>query len=137
MTHRPISSLALLGLCLVATIGAAPVAPKPSERNDYAKASFTAPLSEGLRHFYARDFKSAQADFNRALLVVPDNTLAISFLNAAAAQQQGELDVLTNVEEDAVSGAPKNYINHIRLAFSYPPQGAIARKTLVTSSTSP
>jgi len=119
MTHRPISSLALLGLCLVATIGAAPVAPKPSERNDYAKASFTAPLSEGLRHFYARDFKSAQADFNRALLVVPDNTLAISFLNAAAAQQQGELDVLTNVEEDAVSGAPKNYINHIRLAFSY------------------
>jgi tetratricopeptide (TPR) repeat protein len=33
---------------------------------------------------------------------VPDNTLAISFLNAAAAQQQGELDVVTNVEEDAV-----------------------------------
>ena len=89
------------------------------ERNDYANASFTAPLSAGLRHFYSRSFKEAQADFERALAVVPDNTLAISFLNAAAAQQTGELDVLTNLEEDAVSGAPKNYVNHVRLGFTY------------------
>ena len=89
------------------------------ERNDYASASFTAPLSAGLRHFYSRSFKEAQADFERALAVVPDNTLAISFLNAAAAQQTGELDVLTNLEEDAVSGAPKNYVNHVRLGFTY------------------
>jgi len=89
------------------------------ERNDYANALFTAPLSAGLKHFYARSFKEAQADFERALAVVPDNTLAISFLNAAAAQQTGELDVLTNLEEDAVSGAPKNYVNHVRLGFTY------------------
>ena len=52
-------------------------------------------------------------------MIVPDNTLAISFLNAAAAQQQGELEVLTNLEEDATTGAPKNYINHMRLGFTY------------------
>jgi Tfp pilus assembly protein PilF len=50
---------------------------------------------------------------------VPDNTLAISFLNAAAAQSTGDLDVLANVEEDATSGAPKNYLNHVRLGFTY------------------
>ncbi len=88
-------------------------------RNDYAVRAFSAPLEAGLKHFYARDFKAAQADFERALAVVPDNTLALSFLNAAAAQQTGELDVVTNVEEDAVSGAPKVYLNHVRLAFSY------------------
>jgi tetratricopeptide (TPR) repeat protein len=90
-----------------------------SERNDYANAAFTVPLSAGLKHFYAQHFKDAENDFEKALAVVPDNTLAISFLNAAAAQQSGELDVVTNVEEDAVSGAPKNYVNHVRLGFSY------------------
>ena len=88
-------------------------------RNDYANAAFNGPLSDGLRHFYAREFKEAQADFERALGVIPDNTLAISFLNASAAQQGGALDTLTNVEEDAVAGTPKNYVNHVRLAFSY------------------
>jgi Tfp pilus assembly protein PilF len=107
--------------------GAAPPAGTPAPRNDYAKPSFAAPLADGLRHFYARDFKTAESDFNRALLVVPDNTLAISFLNAAAAQQAGELDVVTNVEEDAVSGAPKNYVDHVRLAFSYMFQSASGR----------
>jgi tetratricopeptide (TPR) repeat protein len=95
-------------------------APKPTlERNDYARPDFAEPLGAGLKHFYAGNFKDAEADFARALLVVPDNTLAISFLNASAAQQQGELDVLTNIEEDAASGAPKNYVNHVRLGFSY------------------
>ncbi|MBV9102674.1 MAG: tetratricopeptide repeat protein [Candidatus Eremiobacteraeota bacterium] len=51
--------------------------------------------------------------------MIEDNTLAISFLNAAAAQQPGALDVLANVEEDAVAGAPKNYVNHVRVAFTY------------------
>jgi tetratricopeptide (TPR) repeat protein len=97
----------------------APHAEAASTRNDYANPKFTEPLSAGLRHFYARDFKAAQDDFERALIVVPDNTLAISFLNAAAAQQGDALTVLTNVEEDAVSGAPKNYVNHVRLGFSY------------------
>jgi Tfp pilus assembly protein PilF len=98
---------------------AAPVAPPTQTRNDYANAKFTTPLSAGLKHFYTRDFKSAQQDFEAALGVVPDNTLAISFLNAAAAQNGDALTVLTNVEEDAVSGAPRNYVNHVRLAFSY------------------
>jgi Tfp pilus assembly protein PilF len=102
-------------------------APAPPERNDYANPAFAAPLSSGLKHFYASDFKAAEADFQRSLTVVPDNTLAISFLNAASAQQQGELDVVTNVEEDAVSGAPKNYVNHVRLAFSYMFQSASGR----------
>ena len=88
-------------------------------RNDYADRAFSDPLNSGLKHFYAREFKAAQADFQKALTVVPDNTLAISFLNASAAQQQGELEVLTNLEEDATTGAPKNYINHTRLGFTY------------------
>ena len=111
---RPvIAALALASLILSG--GAASAA----GRNDYANAAFNGPLSDGLRHFYAREFKEAQADFERALGVIPDNTLAISFLNASAAQQGGALDTLTNVEEDAVAGTPKNYVNHVRLAFSY------------------
>jgi Tfp pilus assembly protein PilF len=111
---------ALLGAC-VALVAAAP------QRNDYANARFNGPLEDGFKAFYARDFKTAQDDFEKALAVVPDNTLAISFLNAAAAQRSGELDVLTNVEEDAASGAPKNYVNHIRLGFSYMFQSAAGR----------
>ena len=121
----------LLVLTLLVTLLPAPPAraatPKPrpasaglaKERNDYANALFTTPLASGLKRFYARSFKEAQADFERALGVVPDNTLAISFLNAAAAQQGGELDILTNIEEDAAGGAPKNYVNHVRLGFTY------------------
>ncbi len=92
---------------------------KGSDRNDYANRAFVERLDTGLKRFYARDFKKAQEALEGALTVVPDNTLAISFLNASAAQQPGALDVLTNVEEDAVSGAPKNYVNHVRLGFSY------------------
>jgi len=110
---------ALAGLAVAALGLGLAAGPAAAERNDYARDAFTAPLAEGLRHFYAREFKAAEADFERALAVVPDNTLAISFLNASAAQQQGDLDVLSNLEEDAVSGAPKNYANHVRLAFSY------------------
>jgi Tfp pilus assembly protein PilF len=116
---------ASIGLALPAH--SATPAPKPAatnaaggkERNDYADVRFTTPLSAGLKHFYAREFKTAEADFESALKVVPDNTLAISFLNAAAVQQQGELDVVTNLEEDAASGAPKNYVNRVRLGFTY------------------
>jgi Tfp pilus assembly protein PilF len=90
-----------------------------TERDDYARPAFVGALSTGLRDFYAADFAAAQSDFERALAIVPDNTLAIAFLNAAAAQRPGQLDVLTNVEEDAASGAPKNYVNRVRLGFSY------------------
>jgi Tfp pilus assembly protein PilF len=107
--------VAAFTLCGAAAHGA----PASAPRNDYANAAFSARLSSGLQHFYARDFKQAQDDFSRALSIVADNTLAISFLNAAAAQQPGGLDMLVNEEEDAVTGAPKNYVNHVRLGFSY------------------
>ncbi len=98
-------------------------APAPTvgvaRRNDYANSKFMAELNAGLKHFYAREFGPAQKAFERALEVVSDNTLAISFLNAAAAHQPGALDVVTNLEEDAVSAAPKNYVNRVRLGFSY------------------
>lgn len=93
--------------------------PAPGGRNDYANAAFLARVNSGLTHFYARDFHAAQDDFSRALAIIPDNTFAISFLNAAAAQQPGALDSLVNGEEDAIVGAPKNYVNHVRLGFSY------------------
>jgi tetratricopeptide (TPR) repeat protein len=107
---------------------AAPAVPRPAAAaSEYGNPKFTAPLEEGLKQFYSRDFKAAQAGFQEALAVAPGNTFAISFLNAAAAQRTGELDVLTNVEEDAVSGAPKNYINHVRLGFSYMFQSVAGR----------
>jgi tetratricopeptide (TPR) repeat protein len=112
------ATLPLACLALLASTALAAAAPTPA-RNDYNNTRFTSALATGLHHFYARDFKKAQADFERALLVVSDNTLAISFLNAAAAQQPGALDVLTNVEEDTVAGTPKNYVNHVRLGFTY------------------
>ncbi len=140
MFSRSAGSLALV-FALCAAAGAAPTTPmahrnapkaKPSprpstaavapafgKRDDYANTAFVEKLDAGLKHFYAREFKVAQEQFEGALTVVPDNTLAISFLNAAAAQQSGALDVLTNVEEDAVTGSPKNYVSHVRLGFSY------------------
>jgi predicted Zn-dependent protease len=102
-------------------------APSLGARNDYANFAFTNALASGLKHFYQRDFKTAQADFEKSLGLVGDNTFALSFLNAAAAQQPGALDSLTNVEEDAVSGTPKSYINHVRLGFSYMFQSVAGR----------
>jgi tetratricopeptide (TPR) repeat protein len=96
----------------------APVAAAPP-RNDYANPAFTAPLGEGLRAFYARDFAGARVGFEHALVVVPDNTLALSFLNATAAQSPGDLDALVNAEEDALPKNPKSAIAHVRLGFSY------------------
>ena len=123
--------MAALGFLAFAMAAAAPspssaaTAPSASvpgaahERNDYANVRFANVLASGLRHFYTRQFTAAQADFESALKIIPDNTLAISFLNAAAAHTPGALDSLTNIEEDAATGAPKNYVNHVRLALSY------------------
>jgi Tfp pilus assembly protein PilF len=98
-----------------------------NERNDYADRSFSRALSSGLKNFYTRDFKNAEADFRKSLTIVPDNTFVLSFLNAAAAQQEDELDVLTNIEEDASASAPKNYLDHVRLGFTYLFDSAIGR----------
>ena len=91
----------------------------PNDRNDYANPAFSAALTKGLEAFYHRQFKDAENGFEAALKIIPDNTLALSFLNAAAANVPGALDSLINVEEDAVGGAPKSYANHVRLGFTY------------------
>jgi tetratricopeptide (TPR) repeat protein len=88
-------------------------------RNDYSNHAFTTALGGGLRAFYTRDFSAARKGFEAALAIVPDNTLALSFLNATAAQTPGDLDALINDEEDAVAKNSKNVLAHVRLAFSY------------------
>jgi tetratricopeptide (TPR) repeat protein len=98
---------------------AAPAASSATARNDYANPAFATPLGEGLRAFYGRDFAGARKGFESALAVVPDNTLAMSFLNATAAQTPGELDKLVNDEEDALAKNPKSALAHVRLGFSY------------------
>lgn len=90
-----------------------------TSRNDYADAAFATPLRAGLRAFYTRDFAAARADFERALAVVPDNTLALAFAAATALQTPGALDALVDAQEDAVAKHPRSYLAHVRLAFSY------------------
>ena len=114
---RTLAAVACAGFVALAT--ASPARAVTVDRNDYARPAFVASISAGLRHFYTSDFKAAEGDFRRALAVVPDNTFAISFLNAAAAQHRGDLDELTSGEEDAASGSPRDYLSHVRLGFSY------------------
>jgi len=106
---------AALSLCCALPLIAAATGP----RNDYTNPAFTGPLSAGLRAFYQREFANAQTQFNAALAVIPDNTLAIAFLNATAAQTPGELDALIDREEDALAKKPKDPTAHVLLGFSY------------------
>jgi len=99
----------------LATLAAAPA----PARSAYADAAFSAPLDAGLRAFYQRDFGTARARFESALTVVPDNTLAIAFLNATAAQTPGGLDALVAAEEDRLVADPHGYVTQLRLGFSY------------------
>src|SRR5476651_1717050 len=107
----------MLAAGLIGLIAAAPAA--PGIRNDYANAAFNTNLAAGLRAFYSRDFPTARQGFEKALVIVPDNTLAISFLNATAVQTPGDLDALIDAEEDAIGKTPKDYMAHVRLGFSY------------------
>jgi len=113
-------SVALFLLAAVPLLAASP-APKAAAvpRNDYLNPAFTGPLAAGLREFYTRDFAAASKDFTAALAVVPDNTLAISMLDATAAQTPGDLDALVESDEDALVKAPKSAQAHVRVAFSY------------------
>ncbi len=124
MLRRSLAAFVLATLCMVPLHAAAPAVPKapgasPGPRNDYADTAFTAPLGQGLRAFYSRDFVAARKGFEDAIAVVPDNTLAISLLNATAAQTPGQLDVLVDAEEEALAKNPKSPLAHVRLAFSY------------------
>jgi len=120
---RRVLSLALTLSCAVpASAATPPPAPKPltiAARNDYLNPAFTVPLGAGLRAFYERDFGAARRGFEAALAVVPDNTLALSLLNAAAAQKPADLTALIDAEEDALAKNPKSAPAHVRLAFSY------------------
>jgi tetratricopeptide (TPR) repeat protein len=95
---------------------AATIAPVHSA---YSDAAFSAPLDAGLRAFYQRDFRTARTNFETALADVPDNTLAISFLNATAAQTPGDLDALIAAEENRLVADPHGYVTQLRLGFSY------------------
>jgi tetratricopeptide (TPR) repeat protein len=116
---RTIIRIALLAAAWSCASAAAAAEPAPTTRNDYADRTFAGPLAEGLRAFYQRDFSAARRWFERALRVVPDNTLAIAFLNATATQTPGDLDALIDAEEDALGKRPADYLTHVRLAFSY------------------
>lgn len=118
-----------LGLTLVLSVLALPAAARGAEnaRNDYANLAFSQRLAAALRDFYARDFPKAQSEFQSALQLVPDNTFAISFMNASASHVPGGLESLTDAEEDVVGRTPKNYLAHVRLAFSYMFQGLVGR----------
>ncbi|GAC1416294.1 MAG: hypothetical protein NVSMB5_06430 [Candidatus Velthaea sp.] len=109
--------LIVLAACIVSCL--TPALAAPADRNDYANAAFNATFSAGLKAFYTKDFPVARQSFEKALVAIPDNTMAISFLNASAVQVPGELDALINAEEDAIGKAPKNYNAHVRLGFSY------------------
>ena len=122
MRARPPAAFACVALCCLIGVATPSYAAAPapaSGRDDYANFAFTQSLSAGLKHFYSRRFADAQLDFTTALHAVGDNTLALSFLNAAAAQQPGALDALTNAEEDQLANDPKNYVDHVQLGFSY------------------
>jgi tetratricopeptide (TPR) repeat protein len=88
-------------------------------RNDYANTRFSGLLANGLRAFYLRDFGPARSSFEAALAIVPDNTLALAFLNATAMQTPGDIDALIDREEDALGKRSPDYLTHVRLAFSY------------------
>jgi tetratricopeptide (TPR) repeat protein len=106
-----------LAAALLALLAAAP---RPvAVRNDYANGAFDAAMGDGLRAFYARDFATARHAFDTAIQIVPDNTLAISFVNATAAQVPGTLDTLISDEEDRLVKEPGAYLAHVRLGFSY------------------
>jgi len=110
------ASLALTPMVAAAAPSAIPAL--PAARNDYANAKFSTALAAGLKAFYTKQFGQAVDNFNDALAIVPDNTLAISFLNAAAAQN-GTLESLIANEEDTLSKESKKYLAHARLGFSY------------------
>ena len=122
----------LARMTLAAAIVAGNVAPSAAAvpapaHSAYSDAAFTAPLDAGLRAFYQRDFRTARTNFETALAVVPDNTLAIAFLNATAAQTPGDLDALIAAEENRLGADPHGYVTQLQLGFSYLFSGSSGR----------
>ncbi|MEO6912664.1 MAG: hypothetical protein ABI182_01410, partial [Candidatus Baltobacteraceae bacterium] len=86
-------------------------------RNDYANPSFVHVMNAGMRDFYARKFAAAESDFELALRLIPDNTLAMSFEDAAATYLPGELDRLADQAVHAAGLHPRRYDLRVRLGF--------------------
>lgn len=105
-------------MTVLAALAAATVA-LTGVTSPYADAAFNTPLENGLHAFYQRDFGTARADFEAALAVAPDNTLAIGFLNATAAQTPGALDELIATEENRLTAGGDAYAHQLQLGFSY------------------
>jgi len=118
-----------VGVVIALWLAAAPMTARAADRtrNDYANLAFSRQLGVALRDFYARDFAKAQSEFAASLKLIPDNTLAIAFLNAAASHVPGALETLVDAEEDEVGKTPKSYLAHVRLAFSYLFEGLVGR----------
>lgn len=94
-----------------------PIQSRGAVRNDYANLSFVRVLDAGMRNFYARKSAKAESDFERALRIIPDNTLALAFEDAAATYLPGELDRLADRAERAASLHPRQYGARVRLGF--------------------
>ena len=95
------------------------LAAAPKGRNDYRHPVFMALLTSGMQDYYAKKFSKAEDEFAAALAIVPDNTLVMAYLNAAADKDSRSLDGLAAQEENAVQTTPKNAFNYVRLAFTY------------------
>lgn len=120
MIAQPASrSLRGLKIWRCAALVAALVLTGSAGRDEYEDPSFSAEISAGMRAFYTRDFAGARQRFEAALRLVPDNTLALAFLNAAAVQTPGELDRLVAAAEARVAAQPKEYVARVRLGFAY------------------
>ncbi|MDQ6932073.1 MAG: hypothetical protein M3160_02725, partial [Candidatus Eremiobacteraeota bacterium] len=89
------------------------------DRNDYGRPAFMTLLNSGMQAYYAKKFGEAENDFAAALAIVPDNTLAMAYLNAAADKDSHSLDGLAAQEANALESPPKTYVNYLRLAFTY------------------
>lgn len=86
----------------------------------YADHAFVTHMNAGLTAFYAKQFDSAETEFNAALGIVPTDSLALSLLNATVRNiGMDALNLLANQEEDEVSRNPHNAQAQTRLAYTY------------------
>ncbi len=107
-------------LTIVVAILAA-LLPSPSwagVRNDYANLSFVRALNAGMHNFYARKFAGAESDFVIALKIIPDNTLALAFEDAAATYIPGEPARQVQRAERSVALNPARYDARVALGFA-------------------
>ncbi|MDQ2680244.1 MAG: hypothetical protein M3Y21_04360 [Candidatus Eremiobacteraeota bacterium] len=109
------ASRALVGMFAI-LLACSPFQAEAAIRNDYANGRFVRQLNRGFKAFYARKFVVAEAAFTRALAIIPDNTLAMAFEDAAATYIPGGLDRLHDAAQRAVAQHPR-YDGYVKLGF--------------------